>query len=76
MRSGGGQLIMITLEKYVADPDAATEQIRDQIRENLAAQGVPVNSQAKLLDMLVRFEVVALEISRLHHRLLDIEVQS
>ena len=67
---------MISLQQYCDDPDAATEQIRDQIRENLAAQAVPLNSQAKLLDMLVRFEVVALEISRLHHRLLDIEVQS
>lgn len=64
---------MISLQQYLDDPELATEQIRDQIRENLAAQGVPVNSQAKLLDMLVRFEVVNLEISRLHHRVLDLE---
>lgn len=67
---------MISLQQYVADPDAAADQIRDQIRENLAAQAVPLNSQAKLIDMLTRFEVVNLEISRLHNRLLDIEVQS
>ena len=64
---------MVTLEKYVADPEAATEQIRDQIRENLAAHGVPVNSQDKLADMPTRFEVVAREISRLQHRVLDLE---
>ena len=73
MRSGGGQLIMITLEKYVADPEAAAEMIRDQIREDLAEQGVPLNSKAGLIDMLTRFEVVNLEISRLHHRVLDLE---
>lgn len=64
---------MVTLEKYVADPELAIEQIREQIREDLASQGVPLNSHAKLLDMLVRFEVVSLEISRLHHRVLDLE---
>ncbi len=64
---------MITLSQYLDDPEAATEQIRDQIRENLAAQAVPLNSQAKLLDMLTRFEIINLEISRLHHRVLDLE---
>ena len=64
---------MVALEKYVADPELAVEMIRDQIRENLTAQAVPLNSQAKLIDMLVRFEIVNLEISRLHHRLLDLE---
>lgn len=64
---------MITLEKYTDDPDAATEMIRAQVSEDLAAQGVPVNSKAGLVDMLVRFEVVRLEISRLHHRVLDLE---
>ena len=67
---------MITLSQYLDDPEAATEQIRDQIRENLAAQAVPLNSQAKLLDMLTRFEIINLEISRLHHRVLDLEAQS
>lgn len=64
---------MISLQQYVADPELAAEQIREQVREDLAAQGVPVNSHAKLLDMLARFEVVNLEISRLHHRVLDLE---
>ena len=64
---------MITLEKYVADPELATEQIRAQVSEDLAAQGIPVNSKAGLVDMLVRLEVVSLEISRLHHRVLDLE---
>lgn len=67
---------MISLQQYISDPELATEQIRDQIRENLAAQGVPVNSHAKLADMLTRFEIINLELARLHHRLLDIEVQS
>ena len=64
---------MISLQQYVSDPETAAEMIRDQTREDLAAQGVPVNSHAKLADMLTRFEVVALEISRLHHRVLDLE---
>jgi hypothetical protein len=64
---------MVTLSQYCADPDAAAEQIRDQIRENLAEQGIPVNSKAGLIDMLTRFEVINLEISRLHHRVLDLE---
>lgn len=64
---------MITLAQYTDDPESAIEMIRDQIRENLAAQGVPVNSKAGLIDMLTRFEVVNLEISRLHHRLLNLE---
>lgn len=67
---------MITLEKYVADPELAAEQIRAQVSEDLGQQGVPVNSKAGLVDMLARFEVVRLEISRLHHRILDLEVQS
>lgn len=66
---------MITLEKYVADPDTAIEMIREQTREDLAAQGIPLNAHAKLIDMLVRLEVVNLEISRLHHRVLDLEAQ-
>lgn len=67
---------MIMLAQYESDPELAAELIRDQIREDLGQQGIPVNSHAKLLDMLVRFEVVNLELSRLHHRLLDLEVQS
>lgn len=64
---------MVTLEKYCGDPDAAIEQIRAQVSENLGQQGIPANSKAGLVDMLVRFEVVNLEISRLHHRVLDLE---
>lgn len=67
---------MVTLEKYVADPELAAEMIREQTREDLAEQGVPLNSQAKLIDMLTRFEIINLELARLHHRLLDLEVQS
>ena len=67
---------MVTLSQYCDDPESAVEMIRDQIREDLAEQGIPVNSKAGLIDMLTRFEVVNLEISRLHNRLLDIEVQS
>lgn len=64
---------MITLAQYTDDPETAAEMIRDQIREDLAAQAVPLNSQAKLIDMLTRFEIINLEISRLHHRVLDLE---
>lgn len=67
---------MISLQQYVADPDAATEQIRAQVSENLGQQGIPANSKAGLVDMLVRFAVVDLELARLHHRLLNLEVQS
>lgn len=67
---------MISLQQYLDDPEAAAEMIRDQIRENLTAQAVPLNSQAKLIDMLVRFEIVNLEISRLHHRLLELEANN
>lgn len=64
---------MITLSQYVSDPDLAIEQIRAQVSENLGQQGIPANSKAGLADMLTRFEVISLEISRLHHRLLDLE---
>ena len=67
---------MISLQQYCDDPELAAEMIRDQIREDLAAQAVPLNSQAKLIDMLTRFEIINLEISRLHHRVLDLEAQS
>lgn len=64
---------MISLQQYCDDPELAAEMIREQIREDLGQQGVPVNSQAKLLDMLTRFEIINLELARLHHRLLDLE---
>lgn len=67
---------MVTLSQYLDDPEAAAEMIRDQLRENLGQQGIPVNSKAGLIDMLTRFEVISLEISRLHHRVLDLEAQS
>lgn len=64
---------MVTLSQYVSDPEFAAEMIREQVCEDLAAQGIPVNSQAKLVDTLTRFEIINLEISRLHHRVLDLE---
>ena len=67
---------MITLEKYVADPELAAAVIADQIRENLGQQGVSTAQKAGLVDMLVRFEIINLELSRLHHRVLNLEVQS
>lgn len=67
---------MITIQQYCDDPELAAEQIRAQVSENLGQQGVPVNSKAGLVDMLTRFEIINLELSRLHHRLLNLEVQS
>lgn len=67
---------MVTLETYESDPEAAAELIRDQIREDLGQQGIPLNAHAKLVDMLVRLEVVNLELSRLHHRVLELEARS
>ncbi len=64
---------MVTLAQYCDDPELAAEMIREQVSENLGQQGIPANSKAGLVDMLVRFEVVNLEISRLHHRLLNVE---
>jgi hypothetical protein len=64
---------MITLETYTDDPELAAEMIADQIRENLGQRGIPVNSKAGLVDMLTRFEIVNLELARLHHRVLDLE---
>ena len=64
----------VTFEQYLDDPDAAAEMIREQVHENLRQQGIPTTSKAGLVDMLTRFEIINLELSRLHHRLLDIEV--
>lgn len=64
---------MITLAQYTDDPELAVEMIRAQVSENLGQQGIPANSKAGLVDMLVRLGVVNLEISRLHHRVLDLE---
>ena len=64
---------MLTLAQYTDDPELASEMIADQIRENLGQQGVPLNSHAKLVDMLTKFEIINLELSRLHHRVLELE---
>lgn len=64
---------MVTLETYTDDPELAAEMIADQIRENLGQQGVSTAQKAGLVDMLTKFEIINLELSRLHHRLLDLE---